>query len=303
MSQYRELCFTVPTDALDAFTALLYDAGAPGFEERDEGTIEKVASGSTKIVVWLPPADVEPFLLAMREGAERLPEVLLELAAPTAQTDRHEDEWRDLWKKFFRTRRVGKFVLVPSWETAELKLAAGERALHIDPGRAFGTGGHASTRLVLRALDVLADRGVLEGARLFDAGCGSGVLSVAAALASPTLRGFGVDLDPEAVEVSNENATLNRVLDRLQFSTTPIEAVPGPFDLIVANIQPEVLNPLASALCGKLRPGGVLLLSGILDEVSDSVRDAYARQPVTPLELLGDDVVEDEWRLVSYTRS
>lgn len=302
MSQYREISFLVPTDSLESFTALLYAAGAPGFEERDSGTIEKVEIGSTKIVVWLPPAEVAPFLAALRDGASRLPEVLLDLTQPSAETDRHEDEWRDLWKKFFRTRRVGKFVLVPSWETAELKLAAGERALHIDPGRAFGTGGHASTRLVLRALDVLGAEGKLAGARLFDAGCGSGVLSIGAALIAPDLQGIGVDLDPEAVEVSKENATLNHVIARLQYSTTPIEDVPGTFDVIVANIQPEVLIPLRAALCSRLVPGGTLLLSGILDEVSGDVVAAYADQPVKSLDLLGEDVVEDEWRLVAYRR-
>ena len=302
MSQYRELQFIVPTDALEAFTALLYDAGAPGFEERDAGTIEKVELGTTKVVVWLPPDEVQPFLEAMRQGAERLPEVLLDVATPTGSTDRHEDEWRDVWTKFFRPRRVGRFVLVPSWETATLELKPGERALHIDPGRAFGTGGHASTRLVLRALDVLDERGHLQAARILDAGCGSGILSVAAALASPALRGLGVDVDPEAVEVSRENAELNRVLDRLDYSTTPITDVAGPFDLIVANIQPEVLIPLAGAFAERLRPGGVLLLSGILDEVSGSVTEAYAAHPFVPLDLLGEDVVEDEWRLVAYQR-
>lgn len=292
----------VPTESLEAFTAILYAAGAPGFEERDAGTIEKVEVGHTKIVVWLPPADVAPFLTALREGAAQLPEVLLDLAQPQTETDRHEDEWRDLWKKFFRTRRVASFVLVPSWETAELVLAPGERALHIDPGRAFGTGGHASTRLVLRALDVLAKEGKLAGATVFDAGCGSGVLSVAAALASPDLKGIGVDLDPEAVEVSNENATLNRVIDRLQYSTTPIDQVPGTFEVIVANIQPEVLIPLRAALVSRLKPGGTLLLSGILDDVSGEVIAAYADQPVKQLDLLGDDVVEDEWRLLAYRR-
>lgn len=300
MSEYREIVFTVPTDAKEPFFALLYDAGAPGFEERDAGTIHKLELGTTQVVVWLEPSAVAPFLDAVRAGAERLPEILVAASAPSAERDRHEDEWRDVWKQFFKVRRIGRIVLIPSWEDASLQ--PGEIALHIDPGRAFGTGGHASTRLVLRALDELDRQGALASARLLDAGCGSGILSIAAALASPTLRGIGVDIDPEAAETSRENAALNRVDDRMHYATTPIAEVPGPFEIIVANIQPEVLIPLARTFVDKLAPAGVLLLSGILDEAAPEVIAAYDAQPLERLVSDPFAAVEEDWRLLTYRK-
>src|SRR5262249_48920397 len=119
----------------------------------------------------------------------------------------HEDEWRDVWKKYFRATRVGAtFVVRPSWDPGDV--ADGDRVIDLDPGRAFGTGGHASTRLAIALAEPLADRP--SPLSFLDLGCGSGILAIAAARLWPAARGLAIDVDPEATECARENLDRNR---------------------------------------------------------------------------------------------
>jgi ribosomal protein L11 methyltransferase len=239
--QYVEISFTAPEAEADEWAALLQEWAA-GVEVRDQETLAKPDPGSVILVVWVSP-----------ESAE---EVLARVKLPAQTRARNDDEWRDLWKKYFKPRKVGQFVIVPSWEKYE---GEGIR-LDLDPGRAFGTGQHATTRLCLEVLSG-------EAASFLDVGCGSGVLAIACKKLWPSAVGFGMDIDPDAVEVSRENADRNRVA--VNFST---ELPEGDFDLVLANIQPEVLIPMAPEL---MKRGRKLILSGILVEAADSVAAAY----------------------------
>jgi ribosomal protein L11 methyltransferase len=192
---------------------------------------------------------------------------------PAVRRARDESEWRELWKQYFKPRRVGRFVIVPSWD----KYDGPELRLELDPGRAFGTGQHPSTRLCLEMLDG-------DAKSFADIGCGSGILGIACKKLWPAARGFAMDVDPDAVEVSRENAARNGV--DLEFST---EMPEGDFDLVLANIQPEVLIPLAPRL---MALGKRLILSGILVEAADSVVAAYAGMH---LQNTRDD---DGWRVL-----
>jgi ribosomal protein L11 methyltransferase len=243
----------------------LVEAGAGGVEQRDQGTLERAPEGSSTLVVWVAPESVDSYLAGLASVTATLPE------ARVARRDRDEDEWRDAWKKYFGVRRCGRFVIVPSWERHQA--LSGDRVIALDPGRAFGTGGHATTRLCLQLMDGLADS-LANPTRFLDVGCGSGVLAIAAALRFPAAHGIGVDIDADAVDVSRENAERNQVAARLDFSTRTLAEIAGPFALITANIQPEVLIPMAPALSALLSPGGLLLLSGILEEAAGPVESA-----------------------------
>ncbi len=193
-------------------------------------------------------------------------------------------------------------MLVPSWE--KYSPEPGEIPIDLDPGRAFGTGGHASTRLCLRALSDLLEGSAKGGpprhpASVLDVGCPSGVLAIACARALPELRGVGVDVDPDAVEVARENAAINGVDARLEFSTARLGELDQMFDLVLANIQPEVLIPLATQIAAALSQGGAAVLSGILVEAAPPVEDAYRATGLTVLRRID----EDGWRALVVGRA
>ena len=260
--RYAELTYALPAALAESAAVALVEAGASGVEERDASTIERPEPGEILLVVWIEPARVDAFIARV---AAALP-AAGERARPLRH-DRDEDEWRDAWKRYFHTRPVGRFIIVPSWET--YAPAAGEIVLDLDPGRAFGTGGHASTRRCLHALDQM-DGDVVT---ILDVGCGSGVLAIAAAKRWSRAQGFGVDVDRDAIEVSVENAERNGVANRLAFSTMPADRT-APAQLVFANIQPEILIPMAPTLMARRQ--GTLVLAGIIDPAADSVIAAYA---------------------------
>jgi ribosomal protein L11 methyltransferase len=133
--------------------------------------------------------------------------------------------------------------------------------LELEPGRAFGTGLHATTGLVARALEALGPR--LSNAEVLDVGTGSGILALVA-IALGAAKAHATDVDPDAVAVTIENARRNGYDDRIDASATPVAAVEGTFDVVMANIEARVLVDLAAALAARMRPNGVLVLSGIL---------------------------------------
>lgn len=286
--RYHELTFTVPSQTSEQWSLLLIESGAAGVEERDEMTLAKPPAGQSSLVVWIAPDDTAAFFARVREAAAQLPEPVV------SQSERDEGEWRDAWKRYFSARPVPPFVIVPTWERYDAK--PNEVVLNLDPGRAFGTGGHASTRLCLTLIGRLDNK----PERFLDFGCGSGVLAVACARLFPTATGRGVDIDADAVEVSRENSALNQVEKTLQFSEyvagTPLVLLGECFDLITANIQPEVLIPVADELARLLKPGGQLILSGILVEAAPAVNAAYQR---TGLHFC-ESVDEEGWRALRF---
>ncbi|MEO6953702.1 MAG: 50S ribosomal protein L11 methyltransferase [Polyangia bacterium] len=280
--QYAELTYALPVALAEAAATALVEAGASGVEERDASTIERPEPGEVLLVVWIEPPAVDAFIARV---AAALP-TAGDRARPLRH-DRDDDEWKDAWKRYFHARPVGRFVIVPSWET--YSPAPGEIVLDLDPGRAFGTGGHASTRLCLIALDQVEG----EVTSILDVGCGSGVLAIAAARRWPQALGFGVDVDRDAIEVSVENAERNHVADRLEFSTMNADRT-APAQLVFANIQPEVLIPMAPVLMARRQGNGTLILAGIIDPAADSVKAAYAA--------LGEPKVlrEEGWTALVY---
>jgi ribosomal protein L11 methyltransferase len=185
-------------------------------------------------------------------------------------------DWRDSYKAHFHAWQFGRLHWVPVWEKTSFVLAAGDAVLWLDPGLAFGTGNHETTRLCVERLVALAAKPGGRG-RVVDAGCGSGILALSAALLGfPLVTGF--DNDPEAVRVSEENAVLNNLGGRVRFSTDDLTSgLAGvQADVLLANIQADVLMRFASGLVGAVAPGGALVLSGILANEVERVRAAFA---------------------------
>ena len=245
-----------------------------GVELRDAGTLLKTAPDRTAVIALCKPEEKE-FLLASAHEALSTARAAGLVVDPVAIRERQADEseWRDVWKQFFRATRVGRrFTVRPSWDPGPAP--TGEFVIDLDPGRAFGTGAHPSTRLVIALTEDVREK-IPQIARFLDLGCGSGILSIAASRLWPTAAGLAVDNDPEATECSQENFERNHV-SNVAIVTGTLDKTETTFDLILANIQADVLCDLAPAMAAKLANEGHVILSGILSDQTDDVVAAYA---------------------------
>jgi ribosomal protein L11 methyltransferase len=271
MAAWAEIVIPVFASYIDDVAALVASeipAAAAGTEQR-----------GNDVVFWVREADAQAVLAAARDAVTRWQAsgLAVDPARVRIATAVPEAEWRDAWKRYFRVSRLTRqFVVVPSWE--QFTPGADDIALALDPGMAFGTGTHASTRLVLEEIQAFADGGGAAD-RVLDVGCGSGILVIAAARLWPSARCVAVDNDPNAIAATRENAAINGVADRI--TTTDELAGPGaaapvePFALVLSNIQAHVLRELRDALIASTAPGGTLILSGLLTPQAQPLADEY----------------------------
>ncbi|MBE6357151.1 MAG: 50S ribosomal protein L11 methyltransferase [Lentisphaerae bacterium] len=183
-----------------------------------------------------------------------------------------KSEWAEAWKKYFKPIAISEKLLIrPSW--LEDQPLPGQKVLNINPGMSFGTGQHATTNYCLKCIDRYAGK----KKNLLDAGCGSGILAIAGALLGyENIDAF--DFDPEAVEVSRENAELNSVADRISFevgNAADWQGREGKYDLVCANILGHLLIAFRFNIVSWVAPDGLLVLSGILDRDFDKVSAAF----------------------------
>jgi ribosomal protein L11 methyltransferase len=233
------------------------------------------------------------------EMEPRLVEAGVAIVAEPESRPLADADWRDSYKAHFKAWRFGRLHWVPIWERDTFALPPGDKVLWLDPGLAFGTGNHETTRLCVERLVALAEeKGT--AVRVVDAGCGSGILALSAAL-----LGFGdvvgFDNDPEAVRVSRENAALNELVERVQFFTGDlVSGLAGrEAEIVLANIQADVLMRFARELVAAVAPGGTLVLSGILASENATVRAAFeAAAPNWPINAR----TMDEWSDVVLSR-
>jgi ribosomal protein L11 methyltransferase len=259
----------VPADEAELASDVLWLAGATAIEERPgpHGVVLVAAAGG---------GDPRPLLAAVgrRWPAETIPADL--------------DAALDAWRPHARPVPVGRRIrLVPAWLTPPPD--PGRIDVLVDPGRAFGSGTHVSTRLALAALEPV----VTGGESVLDVGCGSGVLALAA-LALGADRALGVDIDPAAREATAANATRNGVADRV----TVAGAVRGRHDLVVANLLLPDQEVLAPTIVAALAPGGTLVASGVLATQRDRLAAAYASAGPPAAEL-----DEDGWLALTWRRA
>lgn len=214
-----------------------------------------------------------------------------------------EEDWANNWKVHFKPSRIGtRLVIKPTWE--EYPGRDGEIIIELDPGMAFGTGTHPTTRLCLEALERIFfheppfDKGGQAiPASILDVGTGSGVLAIAAVKLGAG-RVVGIDIDPAAVEVANQNLVQNHVEKVARVSSEPLEKIAGNYQVVLANILAEELVRLAAELVSRLASGGLLILSGILGEKEELVIAGFSPYPLTLLEITR----EGEWSCLAYRR-
>jgi ribosomal protein L11 methyltransferase len=273
---YWFVAVDLPPEEADVASERLFALGAEGIEERDEATLARGAAGLTTLVASFPTETAARKAKSRLGSKARLEKIV-------------GDAWRDAWKEHFRPFRLCQGLWVrPPWEEHVAK--RGERVLVLEPGRAFGTGLHETTRLVAEAIRMYERS--LPRMNVLDVGTGSGIL-VLVALAFGAREATGVDTDPDAIEVAKENAERNGMSKRAAFSMTPLARVRGQFQLVVSNIEADVLIELEKPLRQHLAHGGRMILSGILETREADVRQKLGK-PIERAQL-------GEWVALTYT--
>ncbi len=296
-SDWIEIRLTVPAEQVDLVSGLLFTLGAGG-----------VVTAERPLDTFVPPDPDEPetgpqtlkAYFQQREKEELISEIRQMLAGgwldPVPDLECRQvgaQDWAEGWKQHFQPFVIGKLLIRPSWD--QTQPGAGQTVLTIDPGMAFGTGSHATTRLCLQAVAELVPD---HAQSVLDVGTGSGILAVAAALLGAT-KVIGCDIDPQSCTTAKENAEVNGVGDRVTITGESLETLPGRFDLVIANILAEENIRLAEPLTNHLQPGGYLVLSGILTEKTDLVRNTFDDLMGAPPQVHN----LDEWASLVYRRT
>ncbi len=308
---WTEIACEVPTCLVEALSDLLVELSGNGVSIENQN----VDTFSLDSIIDSPEKTIRAYFPGNNIATEIVARVEAWLVAAEAIhadycykkpviTLLNEEDWANAWKCHFRPQRIGnRLVIKPSWE--EFVADADEIVLELDPGRAFGTGTHPTTRLCLVALERIftTPRNYLAptsdmSITVLDVGTGSGVLSMAAARLGAS-RVVGLDIDQDAVEVAHDNILLNGLEQQVSVATTPLEQLHESFTVVIANIIAEELVRLASLLVTATRNGGILVLSGILLEKSALVQQEYAR---FSMELL-EHTEEGEWCCLCYRKT
>lgn len=289
----HRLSLVVPAAQAEWVLAELADLAPEGFEEHEE------PDGRVRYVLYALPEARDALRSRLEALAASVPAGpgpgALDGAAPGAVLGEEtlpNENWREAWKEHFQLQRIGRFVIRPSWIPYDPE--PGEQVIHLDPGSAFGSGLHATTRLCLQELLALAEQG-RSARRVLDFGAGTGILSLGACGLWPCAA-LAVDDDPLARQATRENAARNGRGERI----TAAQGLPSGagkldddarFDLILANIQRPVLLEHAATLASLLAPAGTLVLSGLLLSDEVSIAETYRS---LGLELAGRRQ-QDEW--------
>ncbi|MCA9670634.1 MAG: 50S ribosomal protein L11 methyltransferase [Myxococcales bacterium] len=296
MGDLAQLVFSVPDEVAEAVANLLSEEVGAGLEQRDSETLDKPEqAGNTELVVCVPSSRVEAQINAVNA-------LLASLAEMGQRTDPHShrsqdirpEDWIDLYKRHFKAHRLARHTVVkPSWEDYEA--AAGELVVELDPGQAFGTGLHASTRLCVSALERSARLGPAPSDAL-DVGCGTGILAIVIARLWPSCRVLAVDNDPIAVEVARENVARNGLSDRIKVEQRSAADLDGQYGIVTANLTFEALVELAPVLRERIGDFGRLIMSGLLSERARELQQVYTHDLILESEYTEE---QDGWRSVT----
>lgn len=258
-----ELVIHVPTESHEAVAEICRQAGMQGVQIESDG-----------VVAYLPATnDLDARMRFLHERFSQLPEWGLPGVQGIEQREVDDTEWEDSWRQFFRVQHVGRRVVIkPSWR--DYAPQEGEVVVQLDPGMAFGTGQHASTHLCIEFLEEL----IYKGCTVVDVGTGSGILAIVSAKLGAG-RVWAGDNDPVAVLTAQRNVAQNAVEGAVSVHLAEgCEGAPE-CDLLVANITAEVIEQLLPDFARCIRRGGWLVVSGVVKERSQRIRNLLSRAP------------------------
>ena len=289
------------TDAVDILSYMLDEIGVEGIEIEDHIPLTEEEKrqmyvdilpdpeendGSAKVHFYMEPEKCNPDTVIMQvQNIFQEIKSYTNIGKGTVSLSETEDkDWVNNWKTFFKPFRAADDVVIkPTWETTNVEDYAPEKdvVVEIDPGIAFGTGTHETTKLCIQALSKWG----CKDKRIFDIGCGSGILAICSLLCGAK-SAFCLDIDPYAVEATIENAALNNIeetrikakhLNILEDTENVRNELKEPVDIAVANILADVIIPLSDCIANFIKPGGLFISSGILAEKADLVEEALLK--------------------------
>ena len=316
--KWNKYSIKTTTEAVDLISCMLSEYGIEGIEIEDnvQLTQEEAKTMFVDFIPELPPddgtarvnfyvdsdEDDNTILDKVKEGLEEL-RIFSDVGEGTITESQTEDkDWINNWKQYWHTFSIGDLYIKPTWEevTEEMK---GHPVLSIDPGTAFGTGSHETTRMVIRQLQ----KYTTKNCQVLDVGCGSGILSVVA-LKYGAAHALGTDLDPNAIIASKENAQQNNineadleVIEGNIIDDTEIQDRCGYecYDIVCANILADVLIPLSSEITKHMKHGAYFITSGIIDSRENDVADAFRNNPELDIVEINHD---GEWVNITAVR-
>ncbi|MBL8154968.1 MAG: 50S ribosomal protein L11 methyltransferase [Anaerolineae bacterium] len=286
MADWIEVSLSVDGEAAEAVAEVLNRYGHQGVAIEQEGIVpetwdEGETPSPTRLTVraYIPADERAEEAKLKLEQALGYMNLMYPMPAPVYQIV-HEEDWAEAWKAHYHPVRVGQRIFIrPLWVQVEAQ--PNDVVLSLDPGMAFGTGTHPTTQLCLEALETT----VRPGIKVLDLGCGSGILGIAAVKLGAA-QVLGLDTDPMAVRVTEENSAQNGVSDKIIAQQGSLETVVTSarrFDLIVVNILARVIIAMCAEHLGDVvRPGGLAIFSGIIEEQAADVEAALRKTGLEP---------------------
>jgi ribosomal protein L11 methyltransferase len=275
----------------DIVSDILYDAGATGLAIEDPRDIMELSKDSTDwdfvdpslMKIDLDKISIKAYFSESQKLNSVIDFVKKEMEKVQGEivfSEIDEKDWAESWKKYYKPRRIGtNIVIKPTWESIDEK--EGDLVIELDPGMAFGTGTHETTMMCIESLEKFMN----NGDKVYDIGCGSGILSIAAAkLGASDI--VAVDLDPDCIKVSNENILKNKVEDKIQaIQGNLLDVVEDKADVIVSNIIAEIIVKMSKDLREYLVDNGIFIASGIILEKIKLVEDSLVENGFEILEI------------------
>ncbi len=295
--KWLKIEISAPPEQMEAIGNFLTEAGVQGVFQ--ESLAPQAASGdfpataNEEVLKAYFPQDSrsEKRIAALQKYLESLADIFPNLEKPSFKTEIICDpNWGEQWKKYFKPIRVSKNIIVkPTWEryTPDSR----DIVIEIDPGMAFGTGQHASTRMCIEAVEdvIMNDRSIKEW-KVLDVGCGTGILGITAAKMGAQ-DVICADIDRKAVEIAGENAAINNVQTSLRTLNKNAASIDTPRNLIIANLTSTLLLTLRSHLTQLLLPDGYMIISGIIEQDAVNIEKEFITDPLT----LHRKITEKEW--------
>ena len=295
ISKWLKIEISAPPELMDPLGNFLTETGAQGiFQEAlaPQNSAEDFPEPSIEgaLQAYLPQDNrTEKRIVALQKYIDSLDEIFPDFEKPTFTTEIICDpDWGEQWKKYFVPIRVSNNIIVkPTWE--RYTPSSRDIVIEIDPGMAFGTGQHASTRMCIEAIEdiIMNDRSIKDW-KVLDVGCGTGILGITAAKMGAQ-DVICVDVDKKAVEIAGENAAINNVFMRILNKNAA--SIDKPRNLIIANLTSNLLLTLRPHLVQLLLPEGYIIISGIIEQGAKNVGEQFSADPLT----IHKTITEKEW--------